>query len=504
MYKNILTCLSTVLLSTGIYAQQLPAENDTVNYRLAGFSEPFKDKHGQYLLEVAEGHYTSPAEFEKHIIITKTGNDNKIIATLPAFSMPYTWRMSPMAANGNKVATGTLHRFRTGTLAFTDSSRYRLRIIDTATHHKDMLVFYDDFKAICDMKGNVLWYLPVIPRIVEEFMNIRDLKPTGAGTITFMGGTSICEIDYNGNVLWEQPKGKEIPRDSNVQAYHHEFTRLRNGHYMVAAFDLGTIELNITHLDTSGPRRLKLQFYKGEDGKYYRQFPVGCIKEFDAEGNLVWTWHAPASLINNTEFIKRMPRFAEELTPHMNSFYFDEDRNYIYASYRNAHTILKIKYPEGNVVAMYNGNKKTPPDFRAQHCVRLNANGDILLFNNNFLMGRDTSAFKKSSYVTVLKQMPDNTLKKKWEFSCRIDTAAAPSTGSGGGVFELSDGCIISTVGTAGRTFIVDPSKKVVWNAVTEEKGDEGWHHYSQYRVSIIENEEALKKLVFKSIEVIN
>ena len=500
MYKILAACLC-LCIAASLKAQVLPAENDTVNYRLAGFSQPFKTTHTAYLLEVAEGNHTTIAGFEKNISISKTGTDNRIIAILPYFNHTYTWRMSAINADNSKVKTGPLHHFTTGKLAFTDSTRYRLRIIDTATHHKDMLVFYDDFKAICDMHGNVLWYLPSIPRIVEEFMNIRDLKPTAAGTITFMGGTHICEVDYGGKVLWQQPgPGEQLP-DSNVQAFHHEFTRLQNGHYMVASFDLGTIELNIREFDTSAPRRLKFQYVKGEDGKYYRQFPVGCLKEFDAAGNLVWIWKVPPNVIKDSAFIKRLPRFAEELTPHMNSFYFDEDKNHIYISYRNAHTILKIKYPEGDVVAVYRGNKRNNPDFRAQHCVRLNSKGDIMLFNNNYLMGRDSNTSQKTSFVTVLKQMPGNTLKKTWEFSCRIDNQAAPSTGSGGGVFELKDGCIIATAGTAGRTFIADKDKKLVWNAVSEEKGDEGWHHYSQYRVSVIEDTDTLKKLIFSQID---
>lgn len=44
---------------------------------------------------------------------------------------------------------------------------------------------------------------------------------------------------------------------------------------------------------------------------------------------------------------------------HENSFFFDDKAKVIYLSLRNINSILKIKYPEGTILQIYNGENST-------------------------------------------------------------------------------------------------------------------------------------------------
>jgi len=93
-------------------------------------------------------------------------------------------------------------------------------------------------------------------------------------------------------------------------------------------------------------------------------------------------------------------------------------------------------------------------------------------------------------------------LKKIWEYECIPDGGHAKkeSAGGGGNVIELPDTSLfVSMGGSFCKIFIVDEAKEVLWCAVPEEwvAGEKKWEVAPQYRASIIENKEALEKLIW-------
>lgn len=500
MLKYFAAIIILLFNISAIKAQQLPGEDDTVNYRLAGFYDNKTAGTHSYLLKVAIGRQTNKDDFEKNIIIRQYDTSNKIISILPAFGKEYTWSMSTTGRKKKVITEGRLHHFTTGMIGYVDTAKHRMEIIDKAKHHKDLLVFFSDSKTLYNMQGEALWYLPPIKDIADEFTNVRDIKVTSDATITFLSG-KLCEVDYNGNVIWRKAMNKKVGVDDFVY-YHHEFTKRPNERYMAAIHNTSRVRVNKEDIDTTGRKRSMAQAYKTIEGITYREFPTGGLQEFDSAGTVVWSWILPQTLLYDTGFITKTPSTIEETSPHLNSFFFDEPNNNIYIGYRNNSSIVKIKYPSGEVLNVYKGEDPASADFSAQHHVTLDRNGNILLFSNNFLVGKDSSTNGRVSHIVSLKEpATGNKLKKIWDYPCDIDTLAPAFTGTGGSASQLSDGCILSTMGTAGRTFIVNKDKEIIWNVLTKGKIDPDWHNFGQYRVFPVEDRDLLFKIIFGNLQ---
>jgi Arylsulfotransferase (ASST). len=474
-------------------AQMHPAEGDTLNYRLIGFSIPDNEPSAKYVLELADGYYNNKVDFAKHIVLTQSANSNKQIATVANWGKVYTWRISK-ANNKDKIKSyGNLQHFVTGSRYIADTSLHKLQVVNADQHHKDLYVFLDYSKAMYDTKGDVLWYLPDIPGIVDRHSNIRDLKPTSNGTLTFIYSRGIYEIDYDGNVIW-QKQNNPVSKEDMIETYHHDFTKLDNGHYMVCGNELLTMPLDV---DTAELNGLHIPMMKMVNGKANRRLSLGTIVELDENGKHVWEWKCSEHMMDDTVFLHKIPRSPNELNPHMNSFYFDQKNNFVYISFKNPHHIIKVSYPSGKVVAKYNGAAYTPSLFLGQHAVRLNSNGDMILFNNNHKAFNSRNS-EHTSYLGVYKELPDGKLQKQWDYSCNIDTLADPSCGAGGSMVELPDGCYMGCVGAAGRVFIASPDKKLIWNAVMMANDNGIWKTQEEYRASFVEKE-ALNKMIFNT-----
>ncbi|MCB0697824.1 MAG: aryl-sulfate sulfotransferase, partial [Chitinophagaceae bacterium] len=192
---------------------------------------------------------------------------------------------------------------------------------------------------------------------------------------------------------------------------------------------------------------------------------------------------------------------------HLNAFDFDEKNKVIYMSFRNTNEIVKIAYPSGKILNRYGDiwiNDSTLSDkrmFYGQHCVRKSDNGRLYMFNNNsnpMLLMSGPERMKSVSKVSVFEEDSSKSgLKKVWEFTCDIDTFAEAHGGAGGSVEELPDGCLLVSMGSASRIFIVDPKKKLVWN-VLPQSGDanNNWYPLGQYRATYLTREE-LEKFIF-------
>ncbi|RYE23314.1 MAG: hypothetical protein EOP51_10910 [Sphingobacteriales bacterium] len=324
MRKRIYLFPLLFLLPLLSLAQIKPAEGDTVNYRLVGFTFPAEENAAAYKLEIANGIINNSVDFVAGIFSTSQYNSNKIIATLPEFGKSYTWRITVLDKKNKARKTLPLNHFNIGMLPYVDTALNRLLIIDSAKKHKDMYIIPDYTKVMYDMNGNALWYLPEIPGAMDRFAEIRDLKATRYGTFTFLSQESVYEINYDGKVLW---KSASSGVDS-LDFYHHEFTHLNNGHYMVANNELVNIKVDKTKVDSV----FKLPTMYDEQGNAIRKIHMAVLQELDSSGKIVWEWKSAKYLMGDTNFVKTNPMYLHELSPHMNSFYYDEPNEVIYMS----------------------------------------------------------------------------------------------------------------------------------------------------------------------------
>ncbi|NDC42673.1 MAG: hypothetical protein EBZ77_14180, partial [Chitinophagia bacterium] len=391
-------------------AQQWPTENAVLHYRLVGFIAPPDNNTGE--LQIASGMCAEESCFAQSTIIKTPLKGGRAIVELPSFGLPYTWRIVKRV-NG-ELQRGELMHFFVAASPGVDTSKLRMRITAHTPAANNWYVFSDELKALFDSKGRAVWFLPALPSVIDPMAMIRDLKMTPQGTITFINNDNIFEIDWNGKPLWKGPNNSNTG-SSDIGVYHHEFTRLANGHYMV---------LTNETLCTDGKQLYKLKSPNAAQNEYNIKagFTLrdakgngdGCnmycnIAEYNQQGQLVWLWRS---------FPKLQHMFSADNTrifnadTHANSFWFDAAAHMVYLSFRDCNQILKIKYPSGEIVASYGGSctgGKTPSDtlFCGQHAVSTLRDGSLLVFNNNICHNG------QKPYLLLCNQLAGNQLKPR-------------------------------------------------------------------------------------------
>jgi len=510
MYKLFATLL-VFIVPVAVFAQIQPKENSELNYRIVGFTFPAQKGERNYKVEVAAGNYFSEDSFRKHIVSTFSATGNKIIGEVPAFGQQYTWRVICTDKNV-AAASGVLHHFSTGIIPEADSSISRVRIIKKAEKYKDAYVFMDGNRSLYNMKGQPVWYLPKTGRFGEEPIVVRDLKLTQQGTITFITKTDLngefgraYEIDYNGAILWEAPH--IYSDDTNRRSMcHHQLTRMRNGRYMVLGYEHYRNNMPIPG-DSD-----QVIFPATDAGGKMDTFRMGrfeTIKEYDAEGNVVWSWNVTKHLMPDGYYLKTEERSWPVLFYHVNAFFFNEKEQCIYISVKDISQVIKIKYPERTVVKSYgkhgncvSSNELAKGLFCGQHSCRVSDKGYLYLFDNHDCAPGQLPRIIKMRAPTT----EADSQEKVWEYVCTVDglnkTKKKDITFmSGGSVEELPDQSILACMGDDyGKVFIVGMDKRIVWSALPEYRNtaENEWKLIPQYRASIICTTNDLAHLIWQ------
>lgn len=482
LFSILIPCLSK--------AQVFPLDSSVLNYRIIGFSaETETRQHDRYKWEIAPGNFASESSFNKNITQSFESKESRLVAEVPDWGADYTWRYTTIVKN--KATASPLFHFRTGNVPSVDTAQVRLRILHAATAHKDAYIFIDDSKTLYDLNGRAVWYLPKVNGIP---IIPRDIKVSPAHTITLLFDPPY-EVNYNGEVLWKGPPEGKVSGD-NTEHYHHVFTRLHSGHYMVMG------------QDSVAWRPAGLKSVDKRNDSFAAKTQFGTLIEYDERGNVVWSWHSSGYFVHSD--LNEYP-FAGKKTVdvHENSFFFDEADGIIYVGFKNISRILKIKYPEGTVVSTYGRNYDSTDGaewdklYCGQHAVKLSQDGHLFLFNNNSC---DPLGFPT---VAVFKEPGEQggRLEKVWEFNCSVQGAtnkknAGFDFSSGGNVLELPGGdFFVSMSSSYGKMFIVNHDKQVLWSALPErwEKTSNRWQSTSEYRASIIPSRAELEQLIWAS-----
>lgn len=511
MFRCLFAIVLFFLFSNHLSAQIIPKNGDSLNYRLIGFSIPANDKAVKYVLEVFEDEISDDGTGTSKKLFKLESNNNRIISTVPAFGKRYSWQISYVNKTGKVIDKTPVSTFVTRYNQFADTSKFRLKVIKNNVTNKDMYVFIDGTRCLYDMNGNPLWFIPDMPGLIDETVNIRDIKLTKQNTITFFTRNDAFEIDYHGNILWRAPNDGKVSGDS-VEHYHHEFTRLSNGNYMVAGNASVILPLPKT-VDAGAVKNDPTIFQRGDS--MFKKVECGTIIEYDTTGKIVWVWRS-GDYFSKADLLSRQSIREGGLSDtrtHMNSFFFDEKNKVIYAGFRDISRVVKISYPSGKCIASYgesyveNEPRQGDGFFHAQHAPMINNEGNLFLFNNNTPSRRYNNQVERASSLLVLKEpiTDKDSLTKIWEFSCNIDSIASPIGGSGGNAHELENGSYIVCMGSTNRNFIVDINKKIVWNALSQMKNNDNiWTSYSNYRIFPIEKKQLLERLIWAENKKVN
>lgn len=497
-------------------AQVLPREDSRLHYRLIGFSFPAEKKVSAYRIEIAAGNYTDDDNFTRNVLETEDGKTNKIIAEVPYFGWEYTWRVITTHKNGN-VSKSKLFHFATKMSPNVDPCLNRLRIIKSAEKYRDAYVFLDGARALFDMNGQPIWFLPDIDTFVNENCEPRDMKLTPQGTITFLVHDKAYDISYDGRILWMGPNNGLVSGDSE-EHYHHELTRLSNGHYIV----MGTETVNeafvrspdvptdtvLTILPKAELKSASYYALNHLDVPVCRQNQYATVIEYGEANNIVWSYKSSKYFNGSDLIFHKRADGTPDTKVHDNGFYFDEKNEAVYLSFRDISRIVKIKYPDGTTLHTYGeifkkGVAETGNNlFCSQHCVRRSQHGYLYMFNNNSCY---PGALPK---ITILqeRQTGDESLEKIWEYECQLEEADKPllpnlNFSSGGSVQELPDSSMFVSMSSGySKVFVVNRDKQILWSAMMEtwNTEDSKWRDLSLYRGSMIVDKKELEVAVFK------
>ncbi len=503
--QKVFFLLFFVFVSSHLRAQIVPRDNSSLNYRIIGFSFPADNECKSYRIEIASGDYNTEDSFIKNIILSPVSKTNRLIAEVPAFGSKYTWRII-YAHKKNDIQKSAFYHFSTNITKQVDTTFRRLNIIQQAGAYKDAYVALDGGGVIYDMKGNPVWYLP--DPGASNYL-VGDMKLTPQGTITYIVDQACYEVNYNGQKLWQAPTYKA---DTGTGFYHHEFTRLANGHYMV----LGTEFVWYSRTKTKDssymvviPDTVKHDKYSGAVGSAFIDSPgaknrgrYGTIIELDKNGKIVWYWKSSKYLLAS-DYVNYWPQdMSKRYEPHENAFWFDEKNKAIYLSYRNLSRIIKIDYPSGNVLHTYGEIYKRgsiPKEnslFCNQHSVRRSADGNIYFFNNNYCHGSDSDPS-----IMMLKDAVSekDTTETVWEYKCSRDKYTRGFY-SGGIGMELPDRSMFICLGSDyAKLMIVSREKKILWSALPETYSNDRktWEPTGKiYRANIISRKD-LERMIW-------
>ena len=508
-------------------SQILPKEGSSLNYRLIGFSYSAVGKASGYTLEIARGNYTIDDSFKKNIIKSISDKKNKIIAEVPSFGVQYTWRM--ICSSASAVTKGELHHFSTANTAEVDTHFVRLRILHGDMKYKDGYVFLDGNRAIYDMEGNPVWFLPnsdrfngpqytLVPVIGNDgrqtnklFIPAYDMKLTSQGTITFIFYETAYEINYNGDILWTAPAYDKV--DKSRDPYHHEFTRLTNGRYLALKNGYEDVYATWVH-NSAADSSLSIvqagEVKKDDKNVFNRKTEFANIKEYDSEGHVVWSWRSSKYFVDQDKgkdlaycWRTNDPDHQEV---HANSMFFNEKDSIIYIGFRNISRVIKLQYPSGKILSVYGDDHSTESAgsakklFCYQHSCRRSKKGYLYLFNNNLCNQGQMPE------VEILKEpiSGKGNLNIVWQYVCAESEEKGKKTmeqfTQGGNVIELADGSMFVNMGSDySKLFIVGHNKKEFWSALPErwDATKNEWTNILQYRASIVLSRKEIESLIW-------
>ena len=494
-----------IVVSFQLRSQILPKDSSSLNYRIVGFSFPADADCKNYKIEIATGNYTNEDSFAKRIILSQVSKTNKLIAEVPSFGSYYTWRI--VYARNKKSA---LYHFRTTLSKDVDTTITRLNIMQPAETYKDAYVGIDGSGVIYDMKGNPVWCIPDS----DKFNNVvGDMKFTPQGTITYLVDQTGYEINYTGQRLWKTPS---YPVDTGTGFYHHELTRLANGHYMMLGtefFWYSKVKTKDTSYFVTVADTVKHDKYTGMVGSAFSEAPgaknrgrYGTIVELDENGKIVWYWKS-SKYLNSSDYVNYWPQdVSQRYEPHENAFWFDEKNKVVYLSYRNLNRIIKIDYQSGKVLNTYGEiykrgvlPSKSNGLYCNQHGIRRSQDGYIYLFNNNLCQYSDP----RPSVIMMREPASEkDTLKTVWEYKCDADKYKRGFYSGGIGI-ELPDRSMFICLGSDyAKLMIVNRDKKTLWSALPEtySKDRKTWEPSGKiYRANLITRKD-LERLIWSSL----
>ncbi|MDX5629541.1 MULTISPECIES: aryl-sulfate sulfotransferase [unclassified Brenneria] len=294
----------------------------------------------------------------------------------------------------------------------------------------------DGIVYLIDLSGQVVhqWKLPYSPYYAELLPNgnlyFNGWTPIEPGDVRFdhwplYKAGVILEVDWDGNIVWEY----------HNPDHHHDSRRAHNGN---------TYLLSIEQTPAEVASKIKGQI--AQDNVWNDK-----IVELDANGEVVWEWHA----WQHFDQLKDFPVHASEDPhhwPHANSLFELRDGNLL-LSFRGISHVVVVDRQSGKIIWDLGHDVVSQ-----QHAPVELENGNFLIFDNGTQRLHDSHTY--SRVIEVDRKTKDIV----WEYQ---DTPAYNFYSAFiSGAQRLPNGNTLITEGLNGRIFEVTPAREVVWEYV--------------------------------------
>ncbi len=319
---------------------------------------------------------------------------------------------------------------------------------------------YPGYIAMVDGQGVIRWYwqdeklgvrvatltprntiLALLAPASEDEFNKEGVVSTGAnsyylrsGKIGFVGGTEIAEIDLNGRVL------RRINLKEQDLVIHHDLRMDKQQRILGIYRDYTLFDLD----------QDAVQDTLWGDG----------IAVLDTLGNVLEKWSAwdHWDIANDA----RLHEFSQDRF-HFNTISFDTDSNYLLST-PIENQIWKVNARTGNIDWKLGRNGDFKMDstdyFYFQHASHINAEGDLMLFDNGDFSPNDTSKLHKTSRAISFAL---DTVQMQANAQIRSTLPPAYYTSRMGSAYLLPNGRILSASSKTGGVLVSDRTGNVLW-----------------------------------------
>ncbi len=400
-----------------------PHHNDSINYRQIMFEYEQVDDAYNYELEVS----SSSQNFEKDVFLKKL--TSKLVIRIDSglnFGNSYYWRIKALHKNGNIINTSNISNFYILKTKLSSSTliKQEVKLYQPMKMFNGLIVY--DYGVIANKKGEIVWFLP------DNEYPSRNVNLNPDGTITFNSEKGSFETDLKGKQTWKAPF--TIFDSILIKNYHHDFKKLKNGHFLCLAEKL-----------TSDKEKI-----------------YSIIFEIDRKNTIYWKWDEEPT------YNKRNDNISSN---HVNAIDIDSNGEYVYLSNRNLNSITKIKtYSDSSYIVNHIGNIKNR-FFSGQHSVSVLPNNKILLFNNNTLNANSTTVSSIQEINQV--QSSDTIIDIVWEYKFAFEKMEENKCSKAGDADLLPNKNILISSGANNRVFEVNRKKQIVWESLSYRRDRE-------------------------------
>lgn len=341
------------------------------------------------------------------------------------FGTSYKWRVDSYDSLSKLISKSPMWQFKTGKNNRTKHNGYHVEITKWDTSQTSNGIILMDNNIIINRKGEIIF------NIDSSTTFVRDLTLTNTGTFTYLDSTIFYEINKNKKISWKSPS---INNDSIIiKDYHHDIQKTKKGTYLCIA--------NV--------------FYK----KFKQQLKFSAIIEFDINNRILWIWQEKDHYPNDS-LIHR--------ASHMNSIFYDEENEKIYASNRDLASIIKIDKITGNIEYSYGYfvNDSVPfyeqSLFKMQHRMIKLPNDHFLIFNND--TGSPSTAVTKVLELSN-PELGNGNADVLWAYEFSFPNQIENFIPRMGGAIVLPNNNVLISTGVFDRVFEINRDGNIVWEA---------------------------------------